>query len=159
MTFEEASAAFLYDADTGIVRWRETRGGRIAGSPAGSVSGRYVWIKFNRRYYSAHQIAWLLHYQSPANARIDHKDGDGRNNRIGNLRKATQSENSQNRRVRSDNAAGIKGVQFRGPGKWRARIFLGGRSVNIGHFPTAEEAHAAYTREAARHFGKFARPQ
>lgn len=158
MTFDEAAAVFLYDHATGIVSWRETRGGQLAGSPAGNATKRHVWIKHKGRYVAAHQVAWLLHYGEPADSRIDHKDGDGLNNRISNLRKASQSENSQNRRTRADNQTGLKGVQLRPNGTWRARIFLEGRSVNLGHFPTAEEAHDAYVREAAARFGEFARP-
>lgn len=130
----------------------------MAGSPAGGKTKRHVWIKFKGRYRSAHQVAWLLHYGRPAGSRIDHVNGDGHDNRIDNLRRASQSENSQNRRVRSDNQIGLKGVQLRPNGKWRARIFLRGKSVNLGHFATAEEAHRAYAREAAAQFGEFARP-
>lgn len=158
MTFDEAAAVFVYDPSTGIVSWRETRGGRLAGSPAGNATKRYIWIKYQGRYVAAHHVAWLMHYKKPAETRIDHANGNGLDNRIANLRKATQAENCQNRRTRSDNQTGIKGVQLRPNGKWRARIFLEGRSVNLGHFATAKEAHAAYTREARARFGKFARP-
>jgi hypothetical protein len=158
MTFDEADSAFLYDPATGVVSWRETRGGKLAGSPAGNATKRHVWIKYKGRYVAAHQIAWLLHYGKPAGSRIDHANGNGLDNRITNLRRASQAENCQNRRIRSDNQTGLKGVQLRPNGKWRARIFLDGRSVNLGHFATAKEAHDAYTLEAKAQFGKFARP-
>ena len=158
ISLAEAEKNFSYDADSGIVSWKTLRGGRLPGTPAGNSTKRYVWIKFRGQYVSGHHVAWLLHYGEAAGSRIDHVNGNGCDNRIANLRKASQSENSQNRRTRTDNQTGLKGVQLRPNGTWRARIFLEGRSVNLGHFATAEEAHNAYAREAAVQFGKFARP-
>ena len=89
-------------------------------------------------------------------AQIDHRDGDGLNNRRDNLRPATHSQNQANqRRLRSDNTSGFKGV-VKAQGKWHARIWHQGKRINIGTFATAELAAAAYDNTAREVFGEFA---
>lgn len=92
--------------------------------------------------------------------KIDHWDGDTGNNRIGNLREADAGQNQHNKRFYG-NAAGYKGVYKNNPGfpadTYQARITVSGRTVYIGTYATAEEAHAAYCAEAERLFGEFAR--
>jgi hypothetical protein len=87
---------------------------------------------------------------------IDHRDGDPTNNRWNNLRKATPSQNSANRRRPQNNTSGFKGVlAYRG--KWRATISKNGQSTVLGMFQSPEAAHAAYVAAARKLFGEFAR--
>lgn len=86
---------------------------------------------------------------------VDHKNGDGLDNRRANLRSATFSENARNARLRKDNTTGFKGVK-RVNQRWYAQIRLGAKRIHLGSFATPEEAHAAYAKAAARHFGDFA---
>jgi len=73
---------------------------------------------------------------------IDHRDRDGSNNRLSNLRIATHSENSINQRVRRDNTSGFPGVSYR-DGTWRARIQINGQTRLIGRFKSKPDAIAA----------------
>lgn len=153
-----ARELFAYDPATGIIRWRKRGSGHWDTSvPAGNADNRYVWIKHQGKLRAGHKIAWLLTYGEWPDHQIDHIDGNTTNNRISNLRRTTIAENCQNRRLRRDNVAGAKGVQERPNGKWRARIWLDGRSINLGHFDTKDAAHAAYREAATKHFGEFAR--
>lgn len=97
----------------------------------------------------------------PAGFEVDHRDGDGLNNRRANLRLATRAQNNRNARLRRDNASGYKGVSYRpgqrGTRKWRARIKAHGRSQHLGWFATPEEAHAAYRVASAALHGEFGR--
>lgn len=86
----------------------------------------------------------------------DHINGDRRDNRRKNLRVCSQKENARN--AASKNAlSGFKGVSCTPNGKWRARIMVDGKEVNLGRFVTKEEAGAAYNRAAIEHFGEYAR--
>ena len=86
---------------------------------------------------------------------VDHRDGDGLNNRRrGNLRPVTHALNQANRRaVRS--ASRFKGVTRRG-GRWRAYITVDGKFRSLGTFGTPEDAARAYDKAARELFGEFA---
>jgi hypothetical protein len=89
---------------------------------------------------------------------IDHRDGDPSNNRWANLRRATRSQNSANRRIPRNNPCGFKGVS-RHRGKWDATICKKGRRHFLGSFLTPQAAHAAYVKAARKLFGEFARTE
>lgn len=92
---------------------------------------------------------------------VDHRDGDGLNNQRGNLRICTRSENNRNRRLNKDNVTGLKGVSApktmrESVNKFAAQIRVNGKCHHLGHFSTAELAHAAYCAAAVRFHGEFA---
>lgn len=76
---------------------------------------------------------------------VDHKNGNGLDNRRANLREATALSNNHNRRPNRGCAyKGITPVKDR----WRARILLDGRRVSLGTFSAPEDAARAYDRAA-----------
>lgn len=89
---------------------------------------------------------------------IDHWNGDGLDNRRGNLRKCTGSQNRQNiRELYSSNKSGYKGVHWcKSHSKWVARVVVDGKVHHLGYFSTREEAGAAYDAAAKQTFGEFA---
>lgn len=94
----------------------------------------------------------------PQGMEVDHIDGDGLNNRRSNLRLTTHSENCRNRRRRSDNKSGFKGVCWNNSRrKWQAQVHAGGKTNHLGYFTSAEAAHVVYCEAAARLHGEFAR--
>lgn len=94
----------------------------------------------------------------PGDLEIDHRNGDGLDNRRDNLRIATRAENSRNTGVRRDNSSGFKGVSFHKQcRKWTAQIKLDGKLHRLGLHATPELAHAAYCRAAAELHGQFRR--
>lgn len=166
-----------YDRDSGVFAWRQRdrcyfssdRGcavwnGRYAGKRAGGIQAagrgdyqRRVISIFGTAYY-AHHLAWFYVTGQWPRVRLDHRDGNALNNRWENLRYATQAQNMQNSRRRSDNQTGFKGVSFnRARGRFQAHISINRKSRYLGLFDTAEEAHAAYCAAAKEHFGEFAR--
>lgn len=87
----------------------------------------------------------------------DHKDGNGLNNSRENLRPATCQQNCCNRKVRSTNTSGFKGVSFRSrEQKWQARINFAGETFSGGYFDSAEGAALRYNEMAKEHHGEFA---
>lgn len=166
------SAEFLrsildYDKDTGIFRWRHRSAypawwnTRFAGRIAGSVQpnkGKLYWvIIIDYVPYFGHQLAWL-HItgewtEFPGNT-VDHRDGDGLNNRFDNFRLATQQQQSFNRKVRKDSGTGVKGVHRRGSA-YRAHIMLDGKP-HTRTFQDLESAKQWHAEMADRLHGQFA---
>lgn len=154
-----------YDLDTGIFRWRLRRGPATAGAVAGALMRRpsgaaHRVIRIDGRLYYAHRLAWMHTYGVWPTEDIDHINSDGTDNRLGNLRLASRSENSTNKGVQRNNRSGRKGVSWHArAGRWQACIGVNGRTICLGLFNSVEEAHAAYMRAATEHFGEFARGQ
>lgn len=92
---------------------------------------------------------------------IDHKNGDTLDNRRSNLRFCTSSQNCQNRRARSDNASGFKGVHLERRADGRAALYVVQVRGNGMHFrrrvKSAIDGARLYDEVALRFFGRFAR--
>lgn len=89
--------------------------------------------------------------------RLDHKNGNGCDNQKENLRPATSSQNSQNRRKIVMRSSRFKGVHWNNKlGKWQAEIQRRGRFEHLGLFAQEEAAAAAYDQAAKEQFGTFA---
>lgn len=88
---------------------------------------------------------------------VDHINLNGLDNRRPNLRECTDDQNRNNRRLRPDNALGVKGVKYTGSGKFMARITLNRKLRYLGTFDTSEAAHQAYARAAQDLHGEFGR--
>lgn len=94
----------------------------------------------------------------PPDVLVDHRDGDGLNNRRSNLRTATRAQNGQNVKPRKTNSSGFKGVTWHKENRrWCAQIKAQGVKKHIGYFATAEEAASAYADASNRLHGEFGR--
>jgi hypothetical protein len=96
---------------------------------------------------------------APPGMEVDHINGNGLDNRRGNLRVCTKSGNQRNQRVQSRAKTSVfKGVsRMRGRTRWVACIKLGGRDTRLGSFGNEVDAALAYDAAARKHFGEFAR--
>lgn len=149
---------FHYDPDTGVFTYRTrasccTRIGDVAGSV--NTEG-YRHIRVYGRAYKAHRLAWLYVKGVWPVGMIDHINGDRADNRFGNLREATRSENLANSRVFRRGKAFPKGVRL-SPHGFSARIQARKQSYFLGYFKSETEAAAAYEVAARNLFGKYAR--
>ena len=152
ITSEEVKHLLNYDPETGIFLWKRT--GKVAGttSPFG-----YRIIQINRICYRAHWLAWLITYGVwPVNI-IDHRNLNGCDNRLLNLREATNGQNRANSRRNKRKYDLPKGVFPSHGGKFGAQIVSGKVHYYLGVFGTAEEAHTAYLEKAMVLHGEFAR--
>lgn len=87
----------------------------------------------------------------------DHKNNDPADNQKDNLRPCTHQQNICNRKLNSNNTAGLKGVTWYPKyGKWLAQIQSNKKRKTLGYFGTVGEAHEAYCRAAIALHGEFA---
>ena len=93
--------------------------------------------------------------KSPKGFQTDHINHDTLDNREENLRACTSSQNCMNRKNRSDNISGHKGVSRHGS-RWRVRICVGGVRHNIGTFEDKTCAILAYDKYAHKLHGDYA---
>ena len=94
----------------------------------------------------------------PDAAYIDHRNGNGLDNRRSNLRPATHQQNMFNRRMRKDNTSGLIGVQWDARrNRWRARVKVNGTTLNFGRFKDPIEAALARDAAARELHGDFAK--
>lgn len=152
-----------YDPDTGIVTWRISRVGRGWPTKAGTEAGYlhkgsgYRRIRFGPKSYKTHVIAWALTTGEWPSMIVDHKNADKSDNRLCNLRLATEGQNCCNSKTPKHNTSGHKGVSPTKSGKWSARIRYNRKEKYLGIFPTKEGAINAYREMADKLHGEFAR--
>lgn len=161
LTQTELRRLFHYDAETGIfTRLVTVSGGK---SNAGTIAGSrtlqgYLAIKINRKLYSAHRLAWLYTHGEFPTCYIDHVNGEGTDNRLCNIRLATNKLNQANAKKKNTNTSGFRGVYwFKSNSKWRATIMIDRKRVSLGLYTNIEDAAAAYKKAAMHHFGEYAR--
>ena len=137
-----------YNPDTGVFVWKIRPSARTyAGDVAGCLDKEGYWqIKFRRKLYFAHRLAWLYVYGEWPKEKTDHINGNKSDNRIANLRDVTQSQNMQNQhRAMKTNRAGFLGVcTGRRGNRFAAVINVDGRQKRLGWFGSPEEAHEVY---------------
>ncbi len=163
-TREQLLAVLDYDAETGAFTWRRRPdvdlrwNARFAGTTAGCDGGRgYLVVTFAGRQFLLHRLAWIIANGETPPGLIDHIDGDRSNNRIVNLRLATQSQNRANSAL-TWAASGFKGVYWKPrQRRWQPTIMIDGVVKYLGTHLTKEAAAAAYAAAAREHFGDFAR--
>lgn len=149
-----------YDPETGHLTWRQSPANNApAGSRAGAVlKTRYRKITINNYQMHAHHVAWWLHYGQWPEMQIDHANGDRDDNRIINLRLATQSQQNFNMLPSRQNTSGVKGVSWCAKWKfWRAYITLNRKQKHLGNFKSFDDAVSARKRAESLICGEFVR--
>jgi hypothetical protein len=95
---------------------------------------------------------------APEGMEVDHRDGNGLNNRRGNLRICTKSQNMHNTPKRKDGKNKYRGVHFRSDiGKYEARISVDKSRYYLGVYDTAEDAAEVYNKVSKKYLGEFRR--
>jgi hypothetical protein len=82
---------------------------------------------------------------------VDHRDGFKINNQKRNLRSCTVVQNNQNKKHVATERSPYKGVRRKRNG-YQASINI---NVDLGTYPTAEEARDAYNEKATEIYGEF----
>jgi hypothetical protein len=121
---------------------------------------RNIWYARHARTGAERQRSFLMHrliLGAPAGMEVDHRNGDGLDNRRANLRLCTRAQNSWNRHALPRGASRFTGVCMSRL-RWRARISCGNERTNIGDFSREVDAAIAYDEKCRELRGEFARP-
>jgi hypothetical protein len=127
----------------------------------------YAYVRPNRPAYAVRmsraldgrRIEIRMHrFLLPGVEVVDHRDGDGLNNRRSNLRPATSVENQRNRGKSRTNTSGFLGVSWhKASRRWHARIQAApGETLSLGYFVDLVEAARARDAAALVYYGEFA---
>lgn len=156
LTQERLKEVLNYDPDTGLFTRKIITSNRIKiGDIAGTLVYGYIVINVNAKRHCAHRLAWLYVYGEFPCKFLDHKNGIRDDNRICNLREATNAENTHNSyKARPKNTTGLRGVSLC-KNRYRSSITVLGKRVSLGVFGTPLEAHQAYL-VAKKEFHPFA---
>lgn len=160
LTHEHLLSVLHYDEETGLFTWLKKRGKGNPGDVAGSIDNAgYRRIMVAGERFFAHRLAWFYVYKTWPVNQIDHINVDNSDNRIANLREATQSQNQANKPLNSKiSGTGLKGVSYHKKQKrFFSRIRVNRKLIHLGCFDNAEDAHAAYVVAANDLYGAFAR--
>lgn len=169
ITAEQVRAMLEYNENTGEFRWKprtpdmfeDGNQGRAANAKAwntklsGKIAGvrcgnGYTAIAIKNKKYYAHRLAILMVTGKWPNHQVDHVNGDRSDNRLCNIREASQYENMQNCTF-STNNSGYTGVSFKAKTiRWIAQINAYGKQIYLGSFKTKEEAAKAYLKAKSK---------
>ena len=93
----------------------------------------------------------------PDGLEVDHKNGNGLDNRRSNIRIATRSQNRANTGLQINNISGVKGVcRCAETGRWKVRVQWQLQNIWVGRFDSLEEAVEARYEVVMRLQGEFA---
>lgn len=98
-----------------------------------------------RVFKRVHRMIYLMHHGECPEI-VDHVNGIVTDNRIENLRPATVSQNSSNRRLSTRSTTGVEGVRLRHNGRYQVHLQVDNRTYYRGHYATLEEAAAESLR-------------
>jgi len=94
--------------------------------------------------------------QAQLGEEIDHVNHNGLDNRRGNIRVCTRSQNHGNTK-KFRGSSNFKGVHWnKDRHSWHAQIRYKGKQIFLGRFTDGESAARAYDEAARQYFGEFA---
>jgi hypothetical protein len=164
LTQERLRELLTLDETSGVMRWKQYVNNNKGkpGDEAGCINptnGR-VYISVDKRLYSRSRLVFLYVYGWLPDE-VDHRDRNTLNDRPGNLRPATPSQNKANTGTRRNKKSGLpKGVyREKRPGRppFYAEITINRHEIFLGSFQDSNLAHKAYLAALQQHPGEFAR--
>jgi hypothetical protein len=161
LTFAEIDQVLSYCPKSGIFKWKKHLGGRSpkCGEFAGTGhNAGYIQIGYKQKIYLAHRLAWLLTHQDRPFKRLDHINGNKKDNRICNLRECTHSQNLLNRSKQINNKTGYKNIFLEGRSKkYMVKINKNKKVYYVGKFAKLENAIKARDRAHKKICGEFSK--
>lgn len=147
MDAKEMGTWLRYDRTTGLLYWvKQTEQYSIKpGDVAGYNCGDYLAVTVQGKGYRQHRVAWLLAHGAWPEGEIDHINGNGKDNRLCNLRDVPKHTNLINQyKHRNGKLFGCSFDKRRST--WKAKIVVNKKEYYLGAYKTEVEAHQAYVR-------------
>lgn len=151
-----------YDEDTGHLKWKTYKRRRNMDKPVGTEhSSGYLLFStgVSGKVYSlrVHRVVWFLVHDEWPEHFVDHINRDRTDNRLANLRLASDTQNARNSTLPITNKSGYRGVSWSAyHKKWVARIGLGGNNHKfLGYFGCPTVAALAYDSASREHHKEF----
>ena len=156
-TLSKESLHELFEYRDGDLYWKVSPTNSVQiNDKAGCFDNGYYKTSINGKDYGNHRIIFAMHH-GYFPAMIDHIDRNPSNNRIENLRPATNQQNQWNTDKNFRNTSGYKNVLFRKErNKWTCRFKVNGKHIMRGSFDTAEEANAYAEKLRQELHGEYA---
>lgn len=127
------------------------------GNLAGTICDNlYKQVSLGGKFYYTHRLIFAMFYGYFPKS-IDHIDRNPQNNKIENLREATQSQNNYNASIRKDNTSGFKNVYWdKRRNQWVVMIKVNKKNKHIGYYDSFQEAKESAIKARNLYCGEFA---
>ena len=157
LTQEKLKEILDYDSENGVWTWLRPTSNRVKrGDIAGKrLNNGYTYIGVQGKLIAAHRLAFLWFEGRFPEDFVDHINRERSDNRWSNLRKATQSENLRNGKIKITNTTGARNVSKK-DGGYRVRLQVGGRELYVGIYPDLELAQLVADEARDLYYGQFA---
>lgn len=151
----EMHRQWAYDSANGGFTWATSCQYKPrSGSRVGGSDGRgYLMTRLLGHRFKVHRLVWLWHHGELPQGSIDHINRIRSDNRIENIRLATDLQNQGNMESMTRSFAGVsRDPKGRG---FVARIQRHGKKTYLGYFATKDAARAAYVEASRRLRGEY----
>jgi hypothetical protein len=158
ITQELLKELFEYQPNGTLTRRKSTSNRVKAGDEAGwnTAGGKYLGICIKGKQHLMHRIIFLYHHGYVPDV-IDHIDGNGKNNKIENLRAASFAQNMLNMKGKSSSKSKIKGVYWsESSNKWAVHCRVNKKIKYFGVYKDIELAELVAIEARNKYHGKFA---
>lgn len=113
--------------------------------------------QFPRKMVKVHRLVALTLLENKENKKaVDHIDNNKSNNKLDNLRFATNQENNRNTGLNQNNTSSVKGVTYnKHAKKWCAFVKVNDKRKHLGYFRDLEDAKTMSTTTCQQVIWRF----
>jgi len=109
------------------------------------------------KYSSIYMHRLLVGVKTGDKVQVDHRNSNTLDNRRCNLRRASNAQNSMNRKKQAGFTSRFKGVAWEKECCcWRAQIMVNKKAIYLGRFNSEADAARCYNKKAKEIFGEYA---